>query len=588
VRVRLSADDVRDVETRYADLSAFIPHPGSTNFINQPVTSEDAVSNTIAVYACVSLIAGTIGSLEMSLYREAEGQVRQKIAYDTALQGLSGRGYPGTLARVLGEVPNPEQTPVEFWETVVGHIELQGEAFVNVVRGPDGRPSELWLLRPDRMEIFRNPVTKRRFYVYEQKTSTYSEQGSVSSTTKRIRFEADEIMHIPGLTYDGMHGISPISVARKAIQGEQGASTYADSFYRNAAMPSGIVTVPKGPADRFSERAKMYRDALQSKYGGMSNAGRLAVVEEGVTWQQTGMTMVDQQFIEQRQWSVVEIARLFGVPPHLIGDVERSTSWGTGIEEQTLGFLTYKLRPIIERIEAAISRDLGLVPGVKTLADEHLCAEFDVEEILRTNTKARYEAYATGIQWGFLTRADIRSWENLDPIEGLEKPTFPANMQIIGDEPPVQPAATFNEAMAALMAREQIPPVVNVTNTPSEQSGGLTEAVEGLRNELRATELLGRVKDDLEAIHTLSNEAHESFEATRLAAQDLADSTAAAVDRSAAATEALAAESRAVQTELFTELEALKQPRKRLVERDEDGFITAVTDVLDSETTVSP
>ena len=571
-RITVHRDNVRDVETRYADLSAFIPHPGR----DQPgvltaVTPEEAVSNTIAVYACVSLIAGTIGSLECALYREQEGTVRQKIEGDTALASMPGPGYPGTLARVIGQVPNREQSAVEFWETVVGHIELQGEAFVNVVRGSDGRPKELWPLRPDRMEVFRHPGGEK-FYVYQIRSSS----GPYGGTSKRVLFNREEIMHIPGLSFDGLRGISPIEVARRAISGEQAANRYAEKFYQNSATPSGIVTIPRGPQDRFNDRARVYREALEGLYSGVANAGRLAVVEEGVDWKVIGMSMADQQFIEQRKWSTVEIARLFGVPPHMIGETERSTSWGTGIEQQSLGFLTYTLRPIMEHIEAAMNRDLGLVPSERTLEDEHLCPEFDASEILRTDITARYQAYATGIQWGYLTRADARAAENLEPIEGLEKPIYPSNMAVLGE--PLPDAGTqLGQAMAAFMSREQVPPRVTVNNhPPAEGSGHLAEAVEGMRNELRAVELFGRVKDDLEAIHVLKDEAIEARTETLRAVEAVADQ----VKTSEMETRELLSDAMSTTSDrqmvLFEGLQDLKKPTKLVPRRGKDGLIESM------------
>jgi HK97 family phage portal protein len=416
----------RPDEIRTADLSAFgvgVPSPLSDYESGSvSVGAEQAVESVIAVYACVSLLADLAGSLPLHLFSKTTTG-RERVEVGTGNRALRGRGYPGSLARLIGANPNPEMTAQELWTTAVGHCALWGNSYIEVIRSEDGRPSELWPLRPDRMKVDRKGGDL-----------IYSYQVRASDPT---RVEIPEVMHLRLFGTDGVMGISPITVARKTINADRGAQAFTARWYTQGAQPSSIVTIPKGPGEKFKDRTKVYREALQSLYGGASNAGKIAVLEEGISWQSVSMAMKDMQFIETRKFTVAEIARLYRIPPHLIQDVERDSSWGTGIENQNLSFLAYTLRPILSRIEGGITRDLGLVPGVKTLADEGLYPEFITADLLRADISTRYTAYATGVQWGILTRADARQFENLPYIPGLEAPLTPTNM-VAGDPPTVE------------------------------------------------------------------------------------------------------------------------------------------------------
>lgn len=444
------------MDARAADLSGFIA-PGSpwvayadgslSSATGIAVSPDSAIANTVAVYACVALLADVIGSLPLHLYRVSEDG-RERIYSTSRARGLSGRGYPGSLARVLGELPNSEMSAQTLWETVVGHGALWGTAYVNVVRGADGRVSQLWPLRPDRIETKRDS-SGELYYVYY-----------IDGARQKPRIlYPEEVMRVPWFGTSGVTGISPVSVARNDIAISQAASQFAGKWYKNSAMPSSIVTIPRGPQDKFKERSEVYRAHLQALHGGMDNAARIAVVEEGVDWKSIQMPMADMQFMETRKFQISEIARLFRIPPHMIGDVERSTSWGTGIEQQSLGFLTYTLRPILSRIEAAICRDLGLIPGEKTLPDEGLYSEFLTADLLRTDTKGRYEAYEIAIRNRIMSPTDVAQLENLEP--NPERPTEYENPNTSAPDPTPDPTPepppdmgmnARDEQMDALMA----------------------------------------------------------------------------------------------------------------------------------------
>lgn len=418
----------------------------------QAVTPPSAISGTIAVYRCVSLIAASIGMLPVHLYRRISDAQRDRVMPGDGDRELSGRGYPGSLARVLGELPNPEMSAQTLWETAVGHAALWGSSWLNVVRGPDGRVSELWPLRPDRIEPHRDRDGSL-YYIY-----------AVKEGDRRILLP-EEVMRVPWLGLDGIEGISPIMVARNAVAIEQASGKWAAGMYARGAAPSSIVTIPKGPQEKFKERAGVYRDTIEGLYGGMDNAGRIAVVEEGVTWQAVGMKPADLQFIETREWEAGEIGRLYGVPAHMLGINDKDTSWGTGLESQKQGFLDFTLMPPIGRIQEGCNLHLGLVPGRRTLRDEGLYVEFQTAAILRADLKTRYSAYEIGIRNRWLTPQQVAAMESLG--FDAERPDAYENPNVLSEpddgqtEPDESPSAPRPPA-----PRADGPPVNVTVNIP--------------------------------------------------------------------------------------------------------------------------
>lgn len=390
------------------------------NYTGRIVTPGSALQGTPALYACVRLIAEVSGSLPCHLFMKTpEG--RRRILPGMGMQGMAGPGYPGNLARVVGEVPNPEMSAQLLWETAVGHGALWGCAYIEVVRDAAGRVAELWPLRPDKMQVMRVQTSEdsarlgiamgEKFYCYSLPTG------------RIVKLTSDQVMPLPWFGTDGMTGISPVEVLRNTIGSDQAAQEFLGRFYKNQAVPSAVMTVPRGGSqDKFTERSEMYRNAVQGLYGGMNNAGRVAVLEEGITWQQVQMPMADAQYVETRLLTMQECGAVLGVPPHLYGDHAKNSTWGSGIEQIWLGFLTTTLRPKLQRLENGANRALGLVPGVKTLMDEGLYIEFSTNELLRTDVKTRFDAYGVATANQFLTTNEIRAFENLPPVPWGEEP----------------------------------------------------------------------------------------------------------------------------------------------------------------------
>jgi len=352
----------------------------------------------VPVYACVRLLATSIASLPLPVYRRLPGGGKERDA-----------GHP--LYPLLHDQPNPEMTSCEMRQAMVGHLMLWGNAYANIERGADGRPIALWPLRPDRMRVERSPRTGQLLYRY-----------SVPGGEERVLL-ADEVMHWRGLSSDGQIGYSPISLAREAVGMGLSAEEYAARFFGNDSRPGGIL---KTPNKLTPESANASKESWQAAHGGLTNAHRVAVLQEGLEWQSIGIPPKDAQFLELRQFQRTEIAMLFGVPPHMIGDTERSTSWGTGIEQQGIGFVTYTLRPWLVAIEQRIKADLFLQAERETWF-----AEFLVDGLLRGDAKGRAESLAIQRQNGVINADEWREIENRNPLPDGQGQVFLVNSAMI-------------------------------------------------------------------------------------------------------------------------------------------------------------
>jgi HK97 family phage portal protein len=357
----------------------------------------------VAVFACVSLIAETIGTLPLIVYRNLPNNGRERDPQHPM--------YP-----VLHTRPNPEMTSVEYREAMVGHLALRGNAYSQKLPLRNGG-WELWPLRPDRMTVFRDGRHLRYLY-----TLPSGEQRKLAPS---------EVMHIRGMSSDGLIGYSRVTLAREAIGVGLALEEYSARLFSNGAQPGGVLQTPGALSAPAYERLK---SSWEAAHQGLDNAHRVAILEEGVEFKSVSLSAVDAQFLEQRRYSRSEIATLFRVPPHMIGDVERSTSWGTGIEQQGIGFVTHTLRPYLVRIEQRIGLDLMPEPT-------HF-AEFLVDGLLRGDLKTRMESYALMRMWGLRSANDIARLENWTPIpadQGGDTLLVPMNMtpaRQIGEEPP--------------------------------------------------------------------------------------------------------------------------------------------------------
>jgi HK97 family phage portal protein len=350
---------------------------------------------TIAVLRCVRLIAEAGASLPIDVYEKRGGKRR------------SVDDHP--VEYLLDVEPNNEMSAMDFRVMMWASLLLWGNGYARIARAGDGRPVALWPLAPAAMTIERLPsngiVEGGLVYIYR-------------ANGEDVRYQPSEILHIRGFSVDGISGLSPIALAREGIALNQSAEEYGSRYYQHGARPSVHFEYP---GKLSPEAYKNLSDSLQNSFGGLQNAHRIMLTEEGLKATALQINPRDSQFLEQRQFNDEQIAMLFGVPPHMIGLVSKSTSWGTGIEQQTLGFVTYTLAPLIAYWEHDVRRKL--FDRKSGLYIKHNLAAF-----LRADIKTRFEAYGHGVDKGIFNRNEVRAWEDLDPYPGGEVYTVQSQM----------------------------------------------------------------------------------------------------------------------------------------------------------------
>ena len=351
------------------------------------VTERTAMQMT-AVYACVRILAESIAGLPLHVYRY-KGQGKEK-AIDHPLYVL------------LHDEPNPEMTSFVFRETLMCHLLLWGNAYAQVIRDGRGRVTALYPLLPSRMTVDRDEKGQL-FYRYQRGSDEKSASGKKAKTETVILLPSD-ILHIPGLGFDGLVGYSPIAMSKNAIGLAIAAEEYGSKFFANGAAPAGVLETPT----LIKDISKL-RDSWNEAYGGSGNAGKVAILEQGVTFKPISMSPQDSQLLETRKYQLDEIARIFRIPPHMIGDLDKATF--SNIENQSLDFVKYTLDPWVSRWEQSLSRAL-LLPTEKG----RMFIRFNVDGLLRGDYKSRMEGYAIGRQNGWMSANDIRELENQDLI----------------------------------------------------------------------------------------------------------------------------------------------------------------------------
>ena len=350
------------------------------------VTERTAMQMT-AVYACVRILAESIAGLPLHLYRYRD-QGKEK-ALDHPLYTL------------LHDEPNPEMTSFVFREALMCHLLLWGNAYAQVIRNGKGQVTALYPLLPSRMTVDRDE-RGQLFYRYQRGSDETA--GGKASKAETVILHPSDVLHIPGLGFDGLVGYSPIAMSKNAIGLAMAAEEYGSKFFANGAAPSGVLETPT----LIKDITKL-RDSWNEAYGGSHNAGKVAILEQGVTFKPISMSPQDSQLLETRKYQLDEIARIFRIPPHMIGDLEKATF--SNIENQSLDFVKYTLGPWVSRWEQSLTRAL-LLPSEKG----EMFIRFNVDGLLRGDYKSRMEGYAIGRQNGWMSANDIRELENLDMI----------------------------------------------------------------------------------------------------------------------------------------------------------------------------
>ena len=355
----------------------------------KPVNERTAMQTT-AVYACVRILAEAIASLPLHVY-EYQDDGGKKLVHDHPLYYL------------LHDEPNPEMTSFVFRETLMSHLLIWGNAYAQIIRDGAGRVLGLYPLLPDKMEVQRDD-RGNIYYAY----SRNSDENPMFKEYGNIKLKAEDVLHIPGLGFDGLIGYSPIAMAKNAVGMTLACEEYGASFFANGANPGGVLEHPGVLKD-----PSKVRESWNSVYRGVNNAHKIAVLEEGMKYQQIGIPPEEAQFLETRKFQINEIARLYRIPPHMVGDLDKSSF--SNIEQQSLEFVKYTLDPWVIRWEQSLQRSL-LLPGEKG----KYFIKLNVDGLLRGDYQSRMNGYAVGRQNGWFSANDIREMENMNPIPDEE------------------------------------------------------------------------------------------------------------------------------------------------------------------------
>ena len=352
------------------------------------VTERSAMQMT-AVYSCVRILAETLAALPLQLYRYTPGGKE--------------RVYDHPLYHLLHDEPNPEMTSFIFRETLMSHLLIWGNAYAQIIRDRLGRVQGLYPLRLDKMTVCRDERGKI-FYLY---TKTGDENPNIKPYGQ-VALQKEKVLHIPGLGFDGLVGYSPIAMARNAVGMTMACEEYGAYFFANGASPSGVLEHP----GVLKDPAKV-RDSWNAVYRGSANAHKVAVLEEGMKYQQIGIPPEEAQFLETRKFQLNEIARLYRIPPHMIGDLEKSSF--NNIEQQSMEFVKYTLDPWVIRWEQAMQKALFLPEEKK-----QYFLKFNVNGLMRGDYESRMTGYSIGRQNGWLSANDIRELEDMNSVPDEE------------------------------------------------------------------------------------------------------------------------------------------------------------------------
>ncbi|NNF65978.1 MAG: phage portal protein [Gammaproteobacteria bacterium] len=363
--------------------------------------NESAAMQYSAVSACVLVLSESVAQLPLSLHRKAG--TKREIASD----------HPAH--RLMRDEPNDDMTSFTFRSTLQGHATTWGNGFAFIVRDADNRASRLIPLLPDRTFVRR--VNGQVVY------RTVLDGSSVD-------MGQFEVLHIPGFGFDGLTGYSPIQLQREAIGMGIAGQQFSGKLFSNGGSISGVLTHPNHFKDPDARKA--FANAWNNAYTGIDNARKTAVLEDGMEFKPIGMPATDAQLLESRKFSRTEICGWYRVPPHMIGDLEKATF--SNIEKQDIFFVKHTLLPWLQRWEQELNRKL-LPEGQK---DSHFF-RFNVDGLLRGDSKSRAEAYQIAINTGYLTRNEVRELEDRDPIDGLDTVLEPLNMAPVGSQGDEEP-----------------------------------------------------------------------------------------------------------------------------------------------------
>lgn len=345
------------------------------------VTPEKSMT-VAAVYACVRIISGAVATLPLHIKRRVDNRTREDAS-------------ELKLWKVIRRKPNRWQKPAQFKRMLQAHVLLKGNGYALIVRVL-GEVQELIPLNPDRMKV-------------RQLSDLSIEYEWTRKDGKKIVFKQEQILHLYGLTLDGIIGVTPITYARETIGLALAQERHGAVQFKNGLNVGGYLRTDK--ALGIEGRATL-RASMEEFRAGGDLEGKHMVLEDGLIAENLTMNHNDAQWIESRKFTRSDIAMFFGVPPHMIGDTEKSTSWGTGIEQQSIGFVAYTLEDHLTMWEEAGNCDL------LTDAQQDLYFKFNRSALVKGDIKARWESYVKSLQWGVRSPNEIRAFEDENPREG--------------------------------------------------------------------------------------------------------------------------------------------------------------------------
>ncbi len=381
---------------------------GQRSDAGEPITDQNILAIS-AVWACVNLLAGTIASLPLMVYR-TNSRGERTLARD----------HP--LFRILHDSPNYDQTATDFWEYSSASIELWGNSYAAIERNGGGRVAALTPLRPDSVSVRRleNGNLEYRW--------TMDGENHVGSDRA--------ILHIRGFGGDPLGGMSTLHFGRHAFGLARAIDRAAAGTFSNGMIAQTALTFERWLTD---EQRNLAETKLSEKYIGAKNSGRPIILEGGTKIDVLSIKPEDAQMLESRGFSVEEVCRFFGVPPFMVGHTQKVTSFGSGLEQQVLGFQKFTLRRRLKRIEQALEKQL-LTPAERAAG---LTIEFNLEGLLRGDSTARAAFYQSALANGWMTINEVREKENLPRVEGGDVPRM--QMQNV----PITEAGKQQEALPA-------------------------------------------------------------------------------------------------------------------------------------------
>jgi HK97 family phage portal protein len=346
------------------------------------MSTESAMRVAVA-YRCTHIIAGACGNLPIDLYRRIDERTREPAT-----------GHP---IRALLQRPNAWQTASEFRKMLTAHAVLKGNGYAVKVRGVGGRVRALWPLNnPDRMKVTQDPATMALVYEWTRLDGV------------RVPLAASEVLHLRGLTLDGVVGVGVIKYARSALGLSLQAEATAGKALQNGVM-SGLVFTKSGVLS--PEAFDRLKAQIDEQNAGPENAGKSLILEDDLKVDGAPMSAEDLQFLQGREFARSDVGMFYGVPPHMYGDTSKATSWGTGIEAQGAGFVTWTANDWFVMWEQALERDL--------LSEAEIAQGYYVrlqrQALQRADQKGRWESYTRALQWGVYSPDDVRALEDLNP-----------------------------------------------------------------------------------------------------------------------------------------------------------------------------